>query len=366
MIKVPFINLIAENQDYFSEIEAAVYRVIRSGQYVLGKELDDFEEKIKLETGAGHCVGVANGTDALVLAMQRLGLTSDDEVITVSNSYLATVSSIMLAGAKPVLCDVDKQTGLMSIDSLKRSLTSRSKAVILVHLGGYLADVKEIAQWCTAHNLTLIEDCAQAFGSRDDKKHAGCFGEFGAFSAHPLKNLASMGDAGFIITNDDEHAAWLRKARSHGHINRDDIEFPSMNSRLDEIQAAILNIKLKYYRDLIEEREKKVLRYYAEISNIIKMPEIDQISNSSHHLLMVCINNRDKFIDLMHNKYGIELKVHYPRPYHRMSANSIVNIYDSLTNTDYRAERIVSLPIAKHINDSVIDCICDEIGNFAL
>ena len=232
-------------------------------------------------------------------------------------------------------------------------------------MGGYLAEIKKISDFCEDNNLVLIEDCAQSFGTFDENnKHVGSFGDMGVFSAHPLKNLASMGDAGFVLTNHSENNEWLRKARSHGHTNRDNIEFASMNSRMDEIQAAILNVKLKYVNKSIAERRRKVLEYYNAISGKIIFPSKDDIMISSHHLLIVCIDERDKFISLMEKKYGIEIKIHYPLPYHKLAQQSTIKIYDNLLNTDYRADRIISLPIGKHITTNTIDTVNKELMGF--
>jgi len=286
-------------------------------------------------------------------------------VITVANSYLATVSSIILAGATPVLCDVESDTGLMSIESLERSVTEKTKAIIVVHLGGYAANLDEIIRFCSENGIKLIEDCAQAFGTVDENDvHVGNRSSIGVFSAHPLKNLAALGDAGFVITNSDEYDHWLRKARSHGSINRDDIEFPSINSRLDEIQAAVLNVKLKYFSELIAERRKKVLRYRKGISAVVSIPAIDSIQRASHHLLIVRVTRREEVIGEVIKRCGIELKVHYPVPYHRFTFQGGVKIYDSLENTDNRAASIVSLPLGRHISNDVIDGICGVITDY--
>ncbi len=367
MLKTPFIDLVAENRACIEEIESAVSQVIRSGQYILGTEVDSFEKKVTKFTSAKHCIGVANGTDALVLALKSANINKNDEVITVSNSYFATVSAILLAGAVPVLCDVEQSSGLMSAEALEHAISPNTRAVIVVHLGGYLADMEKIGKICKVHNLLLIEDCAQAFGSRDkNRTHAGCFGDIAAFSTHPLKNLAGMGDGGFILTSSDKRNTWLRKARSHGHINRDEIEFPSMNSRLDEMQAAILNVKLKYLEDSIQKRRTRVLKYHALLADNILMPSISAINTSSHHLLMVCINNRDEFIRLMAERYGIEIKIHYPHPYHKLSSINQYKVSEPLINTDHRSNKIVSLPIGQHISDEVIETVCSEIIRYAL
>lgn len=367
MFKTPFIDLVAENQEFFKEIETAVSKVIRSGHYILGTEVENFEKNVCEFTSAKHCIGVANGTDALVLALKSFNISENDEVITVSNSYFATASAIILAGAVPVLCDVEKDTGLISVEALEQAISSRTRAVIVVHLGGYLADMDKISKICKAHNLLLIEDCAQAFGSRDTRgKHAGYYGDIAAFSTHPLKNLAGMGDGGFILTDSDKTNSWLRKARSHGHISRDEIEFPSMNSRLDEMQAAILNVKIKYMEDLIAQRRARVLNYYKLLSGTGLMPSLEAINTSSHHLLIVCINKRDEFIRLMAEQYGIEIKIHYPKPYHKLSSISHFKISANLKNTEYRSRKMVSLPIGQHVSDEDIKIICREIIRYTL
>jgi dTDP-4-amino-4,6-dideoxygalactose transaminase len=361
---VPFIDLLAENVNHIGDIKAAINRVVDSGSYILGEEVLNFEEQVKRITGSQYCSGVANGTDALILVLRYLDLQLDDEVITVSNSYLATVSAIILAGATPVLADVNQHDGLISIESIKKSISSKTKAIIAVHLGGYCADIKALSTLCGETGIALIEDCAQAFGTKDVRgQHVGTFGLAGCFSAHPLKNLAAMGDAGFVITGDKEFAQWLKKARSHGHINRDDIAFPSINSRMDELQAAILNVKTQFYIKNIANRRSKVIQYRELIGHSIPFPTMDEINLSSHHLLIVCVSERESLISKLMDKHGIELKIHYPNPYHKLSIRYKLKVRDQLETTDYRASRIVSLPLGAHITDDIILKIAEEINN---
>jgi dTDP-4-amino-4,6-dideoxygalactose transaminase len=363
-VRVPFIDLLAESTNHIEDVKAAVNKVIDSGSYILGDEVLKFEDQVKRITGSQFCSGVANGTDALVLVLKYLDLHPEDEVITVSNSYLATVSAIILAGATPVLADVNQHDGLISIESIKNSISPKTKAIIAVHLGGYLAELEALSTLCADNGIALIEDCAQAFGTRDSKgQHVGTLGLAGCFSAHPLKNLAAMGDAGFIITNDKQLAEWLKKARSHGHINRDDIEFPSINSRLDEVQAAILNVKTRFYMENIACRRSKVMQYRQLIGNRVPFPTLNEINSSSHHLLIVCVPHREILMTKLIDKHGIELKIHYPKPYHKLSIQNKLKIHDQLKTTDARASSIVSLPLGAHITDDIILKITEEINS---
>ena len=252
-MKVPYINLGLQYQKDKSEILKKVESVIDSGMFILGDEVSQFEQTFAKICDAKYAVGVANGTDALVLALKSVGVGAGDEVITAANSYLASASSIALAGAKIVFADVRDDFNL-DPESIKAKITDKTKAIIAVHLTGRPAEMDTINEIACEHGIYVIEDSAQAVGAKYKGKGTGSWGMLGCFSLHPLKNLAAAGDAGMVTTNDEKTYQWLLKARTHGHKNRDECEFWSMNSRLDALHAAILNIKVKRLAEQTERR----------------------------------------------------------------------------------------------------------------
>ena len=274
MIKYPYVNLGKQHKIYKSKFSKELTKVMVSGNFILGNNVKKFEDEFCKFIGTKYAVGVGSGTDALYLSLKYLNLKTSDEVITVSNSYLSTVSSIFLAGAKAKLIDVNYDDYQISVKEIEKKITKKTKAIVVVHLCGIPCDIKKIIKICKKKNITVIEDCAQAAGAMVERKKVGSFGYSGCFSLHPLKNLNAIGDAGIITTNNKSFYNWLIKARNNGHSSRDDCAFWSHNMRLDELHAAFLRIKLNNYNSVIKKRNSNVKLYKKNLSNLVDYPKI--------------------------------------------------------------------------------------------
>ena len=262
MTSVAYVDLVKQHSTLRQAILEAIDRVLCHGMFINGPEVSELEQKLAQRLGVAEVIGVGSGTAALTLVMRALGIGPGDEVITVSHSYVATATSIVLLGAEPVLVDIDPATGLMDPQLLTDAISSKTKAVIPVHLGGVPCLMEPIQELCRKHDLHLIEDCAQAIGATHYGASVGSFGT-GCFSLHPLKTFSACGDAGFITSNDPERAQLLRRLRSLGHRDRDHVDVASENARLDTLQAAILLAKLPHLDDWIAARRRQHLSLHV-------------------------------------------------------------------------------------------------------
>jgi dTDP-4-amino-4,6-dideoxygalactose transaminase len=331
--------------------------------YILGREVQDFEAEIASFTGAAHAVGVANGTDALMLCLKASGIGPGDEVITTPMSYLATASSIALCGATAVFVDVDDS---LNIDParIEDAITDRTRAVSVVHLAGLPARMDAIAGIAGRRGLTVIEDCAQAFGAVYQGRSVGTTGRFAAISFHPLKNLGTPGDGGMILARNAEDAAWLRQARNHGHRSRDECDFWSVNSRLDELHAAFLRTQLRFYPNELARRRGLAEIYRSRLAGVIDFPRIHDGGLPSYNWVMGLVPRRQELIEHLAQR-GIETKVHYPMLIPSLKAAQ-ANCRADLPcpNAGRLVDRIISLPAAEHVTPSDVLEVCREIERF--
>ena len=356
MTAVPYVDLVRQNAALRPQILEAVDRVLRHGHFINGPEVEDFERGLASTLGVEHVIGVGSGTAALTLAMRALGIGPGDEVITVAHSYVATATSILLVGATPVFVDVDPDTALMDPHLLSSKLTSRTKAVLPVHLGGVACDMEPIHRFCTENQLHLIEDCAQAIGATYRGRSVGSFGT-GCFSLHPLKTLAACGDGGFITTDDEDHAALLRRLRSLGHRDRDRVDVPSENARLDTLQAAILNVKLPHLGDWTAARRHHGAAYQKSLQPYFELTAVTESCEPSFSAFVIRHDQRDGLIDHLAAR-GFDAKVHYPIPIHKQRAlESLGSV--SLPHTESLVQRIVSLPVSPELDPSNRDALID-------
>ncbi|MEZ4459271.1 MAG: DegT/DnrJ/EryC1/StrS family aminotransferase [bacterium] len=314
MADVPYVRLDAQNTDIEDEILDAVRSVIRHGNYINGPEVAEFERQMAAFIGVDHVVGVNSGTDALILAMRAHGIGPGDEVITVSHTYFSSVTSIMMVGARPVLVDVDEETMVISPTAVEQAISSKTRAVIAVHLNGYACDLDALGDLCRRHGVILIEDVAQAFGATFRGKQLGSQNT-GCFSMHPLKVLAALGDAGFVTTNDVNLATTLRQLRSLGHVDRDHIGAVSGNARLDTLHAAILLKKLKHVPTYIDRRREHEAAYRKELRNVRLPPHDSRIQAVSCPFVIRHPRRNELMEGLL--QAGIDVKIHYPIPTHR-------------------------------------------------
>lgn len=342
---------------YQDEYEEAALRALHSGWYIMGKELEAFEREFASFVGSKYCVGLNSGLDALILAVRALGLGSDDEVIVPANTYIATVLGITENLATPVFVEPDE---FYNIDAAKieAAITDRTRAIMVVHLYGQAANMDSIMSIAKKHNLRVIEDCAQAHGAYNCHRMIGSFGDIGCFSFYPTKNLGAFGDSGAIVTNDEVLYKQMKMLRNYGSIKKYHNEIAGVNSRLDEIQAALLRVKLRHLEELNSERRKIAERYLAGITNSkITLPKCRQDSTHVYHQFVIRVEDRDDFQRYLEEK-GIKTVIHYPIPPH------LAECYRSLGYgkgdfpiSEQYANEVLSLPMFNGMTDEEIEYV---------
>lgn len=343
---IPCANPAAQFQSYQAEIETAVLKVLRGSRFILGDEVEALEREFADFVGVKAAIAVANGTDALELAMRALGIGPDDEVITVSHTAVATVAAIEAAGATPVLVDVDSDTFTLDASQLQKVLTPRTRAVIAVHLYGQAADLDAIGDFCALNKLFLIEDVSQAHGAKLNGRRLGSIGHIACFSCYPTKNLGAIGDAGIVVTNDDALAEKVRMVREYGWRERYVSNIIGRNSRLDELQAAILRVKLKHL-DSDNGRRQKIAASYAELlaGMSIQLPVVRMNAEHVFHLYVIKTANRQSLIDHL-NAQGVQAGIHYPMPVHLQPAyKGRIRTAPSMNVTESLCQEVLSLPM---------------------
>jgi len=343
-------------------IDRAIARVMESGWYILGEEVKKFEEEFAGYMEIRHCIGVGNGTDALQIALNALGVGRGNEVITVSNTAVATVAAIEMAGATPVLVDIDPHTYTIDPGCLLKAITKRTKAVVPVHLYGCPADMTAILEIANAHGLAVVEDCAQAHGARLNGKRVGTFGDAACFSFYPTKNLGALGDGGCVITNSSKLAERITLLRQYGWQKRFVSHIRGWNTRLDEIQAAILRVKLKYLdRDNVERR--RLAAYYRHELAGCGIVHPKAVAHAEHvfHLYVINTPNRDDLLRYLNLK-DIGAAVHYPQPIHLQQAYRHMDF--QLKETETAANRILSLPLYPGMENAGISHVVEAIREF--
>jgi dTDP-4-amino-4,6-dideoxygalactose transaminase len=359
---IEYENLAQSNAAYIADLEAAASRVIRSGWYVLGQEVTAFEQDFAEYVGAKHCIGVANGLDALVLSIEALNLPKGSDVLVASNTYIATILAIIRAGHKPVLVEPVLETFNMDPTLLPAALTPSTKAICVTHLFGKACRMDAIGAFAKAHGLKVIEDCAQSHGAKLAGKMTGTFGEAGCFSFYPTKNLGAVGDAGAIVTDDDELADRLRHLRNYGSKQKYVNEYAGVNSRLDEIQAAMLRVKLKYLGAMTEHKRALAQMYFAELPNCVQTPVVNPDEFDVFHIYGIRSQRRNELKEflLAHN---VKTEIHYPIAPHKQRAMQGVlsgqyPIAEELHDTE------LSLPISYGHTEQDILQVCQVIRKF--
>ena len=362
-MRVPYIDLSAQHMPIRQEILNAVDRVIQHGQFILGPEVEALEKWMADYCQTQFAVGVDNGTNALILTMQALGIGVGDEVITVANSFLATGSSIVLAGATPVFVDVGSDMNMDPTQIISK-ITPNTKAILSVHLTGRPADMDAIVNIAETHNLFVIEDCAQAIGAELNGKRVGSFGIAGCFSFHPLKNLNACGDGGIITTNDEHLYRHLKEARNHGLKSRDACGFWSINARLDTMQAAILMAKTPYLDDWTEKRRQHAALYQEGLDGWLVVPKDTVHTKSVYHTFIVQTEYRDDLQNYLRQN-GIDTKIHYPIPIHlQEAAQSFGYQLGDLPITEKQATQILSLPVHPELPDDAISYVIETVSHY--
>jgi len=365
-VNVDYVDLSLLNKHYEKKHTDSLRRVIAHGQFINGPEVDALEDYFSKYVGANYAVAVSSGTSALYLALKSLGIGSGDEVITVSNSYLATVSSVFLTGARPVLVDVGSDLNMNPL-LIQEKITNKTKAILPVHLTGKPANMTEINKVAKSNNIYVVEDAAQAIGARYKEGSAGNLGDIGCFSFHPLKNLSALGDGGIVTTNSEELYSWIKKARNHGHIGRDDSEFWSHNMRLDTLQASFLLNKVDDIEDMTEKRVGNAVLYRKLLGNNlnISLPVDDSsIERQVYHTFIIRAKDRDALKKYL-AKNGIQTNIHYPRPYHKLTAMMDDSIkYTKLPCAEKLSTEILSLPVHPFLTEEHIIYVSRKINDF--
>ncbi len=347
------------------EILAAITRVMESGWYILGQEVAAFEKEFAAYIGVDFGIGVGSGTDALHLALRACGIGARDEVITVSHTAVATVVAIELCNARPVFVDIDPCTFVIDPDQIGRVITSRTKAIIPVHLYGHVADMPSILSIAHSHGLRVIEDCAQSHGATCAGRKSGAWGDIAAFSFYPTKNLGAFGDGGMVVTNDRELAERVRLLREYGWRQRFASDISGLNSRLDELQAAVLRVKLKYLDEWNGERRRKASIYTKLLAGLeIVCPTEKEPLGHVYHLYVIRTKRRDSLQAFLKER-GIETLIHYPVPIHLQKAYKELGYKKrDLPVTAKCSQEILSLPLFPEMTESEIREVTHHIRSF--
>lgn len=363
-VRIPFLDLRQQLSSLRDELNEAMASVVASGRFVLGAEVSGFEAEFAKYCDVDHAVGVASGTDALILALKGLGIGAGDEVITVSHTFFATALAISTTGATPVFVDVDSEDLLMDTSAVNAAVTPRTSAVVAVHLYGRCADMAVLTDLARRHGLALIEDACQAHGARCDGRPAGSLGDVGCFSFYPSKNLGAMGDGGAIVTNDGALAERVTRLRNYGQSTQRYVhEELGYNSRLDELQAAILRIKLRHLDDWNGRRRRLAMQYWHALEPLPALTLIPPpYANDSIHLFVARSSKRDDLQDFLLRR-GIQTQLHYPRPVHLQSAYT-GHANQRLPVTEKAAREVVSLPMFPEMNSEAPQRVSATIAEF--
>ena len=361
---IPYVNLGAQYLEEREELLPLIDRALAAGHFVGGEPIEALEAALKPVCGAEHVVALNSGTDALILGMAALGIGAGDEVITPPNSFVASTGAIVALGAKPVFVDVlDDQ----NIDPAKieAAVTSRTKAIMPVHLTGRIADMDPIVDIAQRHDLKIVEDAAQAIGSRYRDQPSGAFGDVGCFSGHPLKNLSACGDAGFLTAKDSKVADAVRLMRNHGLIDRDTVSRFGAVSRLDTLQAIILAFRLTRLTSIIERRRANAARYGRLLDpEVVFLPPERQDEYNTYHTLVVQVDYRDE-LQAHLSEIGVGTAIHYPIPIHLQPAAAGLGLgKGSFPVCERQAERILTLPVHPWLSEDDINFICSAINAF--
>lgn len=345
------------------EIDEAIRSVLDKGRYVLGDEVHSFESEFASYIGVREGIGVGSGTEALHLALKSCGIGSGDEVITVAHTAVATIAAIELTGATPVFVDIDHHSFCMDPNRLEEAITPRTRAVIPVHIYGQTAPIEQIADIAARHGLRVIEDCAQAHGACHDGRKAGSFGHMACFSFYPTKNLGAIGDGGMVVTNDPELARSARLLREYGWADRYVSAVSGWNTRLDEIQAAVLRVKLRHLDADNGKRRDLASLYNRELANSqLELPAVSPRAHHVYHLYVVRTPARDALLAHLGN-FDIKALAHYPVPVHLQPAYTHLRT-SALPETERAAHQVLSLPLYPELDAGDVMKVVAAIGTF--
>jgi len=362
---IPILDSKRQYEKIGADIEKAVINVLRSGQYILGEENKKLSEEIASYIGIKNAVTLNSGTDALHLALRALNIGAGDEVISVAFTFVATTEAIGIVGAKPVFVDIDENTFNIDASKIEAAITPRTKAIIPVHLYGQPCQMDVIMDIAKRHNLYVIEDCCQAIGAKYKGQMVGTFGDIGCFSFYPTKNLGTMGDGGLLVTNSDEIKDRVIALRNHGGAIRYHHDEIGVNSRLDEIQAAILRVKLPYIDEWNSKRRENAYRYNELFAGCDEVETPKEIDNSYcvYHQYTVKIPNRDEVYELLRES-GVGAMIYYPIPLHLQKVHEYLNVKEgSLPKTEKDTKLVISLPMFPELTKDEQEFIAKTLIN---
>lgn len=363
-LSVPFGDMKLRYQALRSEIDEAVQRVLASGYFILGPELDKFEKAFAEFLGVNYVVGCASGTEAIYLALAAAGVGPGDEVITVAHTAVPTISAISMTGAEPVFVDIDPDTYLMDVSKLEAKITAKTRAIIPVHLYGQVAEMEALLKLGKQKGLPIIEDVAQATGAVYKLKQAGSMGDYGAFSFYPSKNLGAFGDGGAVSTNSKEAYEKLLKLRNYGQTKRYYHDEIGINSRLDEMQAAILTAQLPCVVEWNKRRREIASQYTEGLADLVIVPAETRNSSHVYHLYVLQSNDRDGLQKYLADK-GIGTLIHYPVPAHLQRAYAYRGYKrGDLPVSELITGRILSLPMFPELTDEQVQRVIEEVRNY--
>ena len=364
---IPFFDLRRQLTALRAELEVALHQVMSKGQLIIGPETEAFEAEFAAYCGAKHCVGVGNGLDALALALQARGIGAGDEVIVPSHTFIASWLAVSKAGAIPVPAEIDEGTFNLDPEAVRSLITPRTAAIMAVHLYGQPSDMIRLRQIADRHALFLLEDAAQAHGAQIGEKRCGSLGHAAGFSFYPTKNLGALGDAGAVVTNDAGLAATVRKMRNYGSSKAHVHDVVAGNTRLDELQAAILRVKLRHLEAWNQRRRAIALRYDEGLRQLKALVTPSCIPGYEHvyHLYVIRSPQRDRLRASLQSA-GVATQIHYPTPPHRQGAYASLRISgDSLPIADRLVTEVLSLPMWPEMSDEQVAAVCDAVLRFA-
>jgi dTDP-4-amino-4,6-dideoxygalactose transaminase len=364
-MKISFNQLDRGYIKYKTEYDKAVIQTLASGWYILGEKTENFEREFASFLGSTHCVGLNSGLDALILAFRALGIGLGDEVIVPANTYIASVLGVTENRATPVFVEPDEYYNI-DASKIEEKITNQTKAILVVHLYGQAANMRAIKEIADRHNLYLVEDCAQSHGANFENEATGVWGNIGCFSFYPTKNIGAFGDSGAIVTDNEMIYERIKMLRNYGSQVKYHNEILGINSRLDEIQAALLSVKLSHYNELRTEREYIARRYLNEIKNInITLPKIRDNSDHVWHLFVVQVQNQNKLQRYL-QEHEITTQIHYPIPPHLSGAYKFLNYKrGDLPITEEYSNTIVSLPLYEGMTEDEISYVIEIMNMYA-
>ena len=362
LTNIEYENLFRTNELFFKEYKKAFDKVLNSGWFILGQEVESFEKEFAEYNQVDYCTGVASGLDALTLSILTLDIKKGSEIIVPSNTYIATILSILHAGCKPVLVESDINTYNIDPNLISEAITNKTKAVMVVHLYGKVCDMDPIESICRDHNLFLLEDCAQSHGAEYKGKKAGSFGDMAGFSFYPTKNLGALGDGGAILTNNPDYKTKLSMLRNYGSEKKYFNEHIGLNSRLDELQAAFLRIKLSKLDEINNHKRKLANIYLNELKEDFILPVVDDNFKDVYHIFNIRHPKRDKLRDYL-LKQGIKTEIHYPVPPHRQKALPFLSHLEFPISEEIHRTTL-SLPISYCHTEKDVYCVVEVLNKF--